>query len=89
MKTVFLILYFWHADWLSNVSQSPITAVGAPVLHFERMPNLRACEVIGQATKEMVDSEQREPQYLKSIAGYAVGRNSMSRPVQFRCVEVN
>lgn len=77
MKTVFLILYFWHADKLMFPSIG--TGMnGGPVLKLEPMASLAQCEAVGTAVKSMVDRMAHGPD--PSVDDF--------RAVVYRCIEV-
>ena len=59
MKTVFLILYFWHSATLEKTGYHywTLSQTGGPVFELKEMPNLTTCEVVGAKAKEIVDKQ--------------------------------
>ncbi len=80
MKTVFLILYLWHADRVDvyGYRERSVGLNGGPVLKIEAMPSLRACEAVGAAAKALADQMQHG----------ANPADDRGLPAVYRCVEV-
>jgi hypothetical protein len=91
VKTVFLILYFWHADqYRSGINNGGgIGLNGGPVLRIEQMPSVSACEVIGKAVKDLVDQQRQGPP--SRWQDYQPERNGAHSglPAVYNCVEVS
>jgi hypothetical protein len=77
VKTVFLILYLWHADKIHDGEAGRSSGVGVgmnggPVLKIEPMPSLKSCESVGVAVKLLVDMQEHS-----------------TKAAVYRCIEVN
>ncbi len=78
-KTVFLIVYLWHAtNHRADYNQG---GTGGPAISIHKMPSLAACEAVGKAAKELTDSKgptaSIEPEAFHSA------------PTVYRCIEVS
>jgi hypothetical protein len=81
MKTIFLILYFWHAD--AGIKRNPTTdslaMLGGASLQIHAMPSMAACELVGSTAKALADKG--------APAGDLPAIPRLSLPLSYRCVE--
>lgn len=84
MKTVFLIVYLWHASGAGDYSGGS----GGPALTIAQMPSLAACEVVGRVAKETVDQNGPEYPNAGAIGRYEPPFRFTVKPSAYRCVEV-
>ena len=81
MKTIFLILYFWHADAgiKRNVHDDSLAMLGGASLQIHTMPSMAACELVGSTAKALADKG--------APAGDLPAIPRLSLPLSYRCVE--
>lgn len=81
MKTVYLVLYLWHAAREGNAG------LGGPQLTIQPMPSVQVCEAVGAAAKALADAQRPYPAAdFRSPPPDGTYRANYSPPAAYRCV---